>query len=202
MRRGDGPLRHATREQPLRPLTDGHELRPNEGLRASWPSPFEARERQRARRTPRVPAVREAFVYLRGPAFGLRRVPMSDEAIQVEEVPRPEVQEAPAPSARKRKPAKHVDPNRNAVPNPEPVALTERLTRFGAVPTNATHWRILKQDRNGRYEQMQRPSPDGSVMATEWPLDMLDVENVREWFGPGEYVVRWIGRAPRGGYRA
>lgn len=73
---------------------------------------------------------------------------------------------------------------------PVPSAATPRsLPGVGAIPERAHAFRAFRVQDGGRREPLFGPSEDEGILSVEWPIDLLDVDMLRGWWGPGRYEL-------------
>lgn len=80
---------------------------------------------------------------------------------------------------------------------PSGMAPAENAT-FGAVPRDASMWSLHRRNMLGKFEPCTHATGNG-LAAREFPLSMLSVATVRDWWGPGEYRVQWCRVSDKGG---
>lgn len=104
-----------------------------------------------------------------------------------------DTQNTEAASAPKRKRA-HV--RSAAVPDPN-----VEVSVFGSVPVAATHWGLKRKSHLGRWEPLFYRDETGKIEVSEWPIEILNIDTVRDRFGGGRYKLTWYGSNGNGGRR-
>lgn len=100
--------------------------------------------------------------------------PIDDEEEDEEEA----TDEAPASEPAPRRP--------RLVPS---SAAPRTLPGVGAIPERAHAFRAFRVQDGGRREPLFGPSEDEGILSVEWPIDLLDVDMLRAWWGPGRYEL-------------
>jgi hypothetical protein len=85
---------------------------------------------------------------------------------------------------------------KNASREPRRIRKTMKDDCFGPRRADATHWRCKRLE--GDRRQTLLFWGDNDVEESEWPIETLSLETLRERWGGGRYVVEFYGTNPAG----